>query len=213
MNNTESLPMLTEDRNILIFWEEAKPNGLNVGQFNSVLMVRIEVPGDNKSKPEYMVQETYPEAFPHAIYGKLRKNDIIWARYGKYIEKYLSSNEGTVVAGTPIEAWPMVGRAQIAMLRHNCVYSVEALAGLTDQQIAAVGIEGRKLVQQAKDYLSASVNSQAAAEAQDRERKMETRFAALEENYSILAEALEALPPEGKEQVKAHISKRGRKAA
>ena len=77
MNNSESLPMLTEDRNILIFWEEAKPNGQNVGQFNSVLMVRIEVPGDNKSKPEYMVQETYPEAFPHAIYGKLRKNDLI----------------------------------------------------------------------------------------------------------------------------------------
>lgn len=211
--NTESLPMLTEDRNILIFWEDAKPNGLHVGQFNSVLMMRIEVPGDNKSKAEYMVQETYPAEFPHPMFGKVRKNDLIWQRFGKYIEKYLGSVEGTVVAGTPIEAWPMVSRAQIAMLRHNCVYSVEALAGLTDQQIAAIGIDGRKLVQQAKDYLSASVNSQAAAEAQDRERKMETRFAALEENYSILAEALEALPPEGKAQVKDHISKRGKKAA
>jgi len=213
MNPTESLPMLTEDRNILIFWEDAKPNGLHVGQFNSVLMMRVEVPGDNKSKPEYMVEEIYPEAFPHPIHGKVRKNDLIWARYGKYIERYKGSVEGTVQAGTPIEAWPMVSRAQVAMLRHNCVYSVEALAGLTDAQIVAIGIDGRRLVQQAKDYLSASANSQAAAESQDRERKMETRFAALEENYNSLAEALEALQPEAKEAVKAHLSKRGKKVA
>lgn len=211
--NDESQPMLTEDRNVLIFWEEAKPNGLQVGQFNSVLMLRVEVPGDNKSKPEYWVEETYPEAYPHPIHGKARRNEMIWQRYGRYIEKYKGSTQGTVQAGTPIEAWPMVTRAQVAMLKHNCVYSVEALAGLTDQQVVAIGIDGRKLVQQAKDWVANASNSQAAAEAQERERRMETRFQALEERYNELASALDALPPDAQAQVKDQLGKKGRKKA
>lgn len=203
--NDESQPVLTDEKSILVFWEEAKPNGLHIGQYNRVLMCRVTVPGDNKSAVEYMVDEEYPEAHPHPIFGKLRKNDIVYKRFGKYIEAHKGRTAGTVQAGTPVEAWPVVNRAQVAMLRHNCVYSVEALAGLTDSQIATLGMDGRKLVQQAKDYLATAANSQAAMEALERERKTEERFAALEEKFTDLAGALETLPEEAKAQVKAHL--------
>lgn len=211
MNKDESPPILTDDRNVLIFWEDIQPNGQHVGQFDTVLMVRVEVPGDNKSAPVYMVETTYPADHPHPIFGKVRKNDLIWQRYGKYIEKYKGAQSSGVMAGTPIEAWPLVTRAQVAMLKHNCVYSVEMLATLTDAQIPALGPEARKLVQQAKDYLANAQNAQAAAEAQARNDQIQAQFAAMKEQMDGLAEAMEALPPEAKEQVKATLAKRNAK--
>lgn len=210
--NEESQPILTDEKTVLVFWEEAKPNGLVIGQYNRVLMCRVTVPGDNKSAVEYMVEEEFPEAHPHPVFGKVRKNEITYKRFGKYIEAHKGRTAGTVQAGTPIDAWPVVNRAQVAMLKHNGVYSVEALAGLTDSQIAALGMEGRKLVQQAKDYLATAANSQAAMEALERERKTEERFGALESKFNDLAEAFEALPEEAKQQVKAHIGRKHQKA-
>ena len=210
--NDESPPVLTHERNVLVFWEDVKPNGLHQGQYNRVLMVRVSAPGDNKSSAEYWVDEEYPEAHPHPSFGKLRKNDLIYQRFGKYIEEYKGRTDKTVAAGTPVEAWPVINRAQVAMLKHNGVYSVEALGGLTDSQIANLGMDGRKLVQQAKDYLATAANSQAAMEALERERKTEARFAALEEKFNDLAEALEALPEEAKQQAKAHLAKKHKDA-
>lgn len=210
----ESLPILTHDRNILVFWEEPKQCGhasRTTGKvmFENTLMMRVSVPGDAKNNVEYWVQVSYPEGYPHPVYGKMRKNDAITQQYGKYIDDYLKRQGGPAeISGTPIEQWPMLTRAQVANLKHNGVYSVEALEGLTDQNIAAIGMDGRKLVQQAKDWLASARNSAAAMQAQERERKTEERFRALEENYSQLAEALSELPPDEQAKVQQSIQKR-----
>lgn len=205
MNTGESQPILTDDRNILVFWEDAKPNEHNMGQFNRVLMCRVSVPGDNKSSVDYWLDEEYPEAHPHPIFGKIRKNDIAYKRFGKYIEAHKGRTESQMQAGTPVEAWPVVNRAQVAMLKHNGVFSVEALSGLTDGQISTLGMDGRKLVQQAKDYIATAKNSQAAMDALEGQRKSEERFSALETKFNDLAEALESLDDDAKAQVKAHL--------
>lgn len=205
--NNESLPMLTAERNVLVFWEDVKPNGLHPGQFNRMLMMRVSVPGDNKSSAEYWVEEEFPKDHPHPIFGMARKNETVFQRFGKYVEDYKKNSTSDLQAGTPLEAWPMVNRAQIAMLKHNGVHSVEALAGLTDQHITQIGMEGRGLVQKAKDYLENATNSKAAMEAMERERKMEQRFTDLEQKYLELADALSELPEDRQKEIKASLGK------
>lgn len=210
--NNESPPVLHQngpDRNVLVFWEDTKPNGLNPGQFNSLLMVRVSVPGDNKSSAEYWVEEKFPKEYPHPIHKAERRNEEIYKRFQSSIEQYKKNTLSDLQAGTPLEAWPMVHRAQIALLKHNGVHSVEALAGLTDQHITQIGMEGRALVQKAKDYLESATNSKAAMEALERERKLEARFASLEERYTALAEALAELPEDRQNEIKAKLG-RGR---
>lgn len=200
--NNESHPVLTADRNILTFWEDSEPNGLIIGQFNRILMVRVAVPGDNKSFAEYKVDVEYPKDHPHPIHGPLKKNDEIYKRFGKYIEEYKKVGGNGPVSGTPLEEWPVVNRAQIAMLKHNGVYSVEALSTVSDSLMTALGIDGRRLVQKAKDYLETAKNSQAAMDAMERERKMQERFDALEAKYNALTQATEAMPDESKSVLK-----------
>jgi len=208
--HNESLPILHQngsDRNVLEFWEDTKPNGLNAGQFNSVLMVRVSVPGDNKSSAEYWVEEQYPKEFPHPIFKGSRRNEEIYKRFESSIEQYKKNSTNSIQAGTPLEAWPMVTRAQVAKLKYNGVHTVEALSGLTDEHISRLGIDGRTLVQQAKDYLENAKNSKAAREGMDRERKTEARFAALEEKYNDLASAFAELPGEKQAEIRAKLGR------
>lgn len=212
--NNESQPILTHERNLLTFWEEAMPNGLageRAGRvlFDKVLFVRISTPGD-KSEVTYEVKRDYPEEFAHPIHNKVKKNPIVYERFGKYIEEYLARGAGPdVVTGTPIEQWPMVDVRLAALLKHNGVYSVETLAMLSDTNASNIGMGVRVLVQKAKDWLQAATNSALAMEAQNRERRMEERFLALEEKYNVLAETLNELPPDAQAQVRAGIVKRG----
>lgn len=212
----ESPPILVSDANgkaVLVFWEDARPNGLNPGQFNRLLMVRISVPGDNKSSSEQIVEEEYPKEYPHPIFKAIRRNEEIYARFGKTIEAYKANNKMMLEAGTPLEEWPVVNRAQVALLRHNGVHSVEALAGLTDEHISRIGMEGRMLVQKAKDYLTTAKDSAAAMKEAEEKRKLEARFADLESKYLDLAEALSELPDEARKQVKAKLNKGKQKDA
>ena len=212
--NNESLPIVTHERNLLTFWEEAKPSGLASDKsgrihFDKVLFVRISTPGD-KSEVTYEVKRDYPEEFPHPIHGKLKKNPLVYERFGKYIDEYLAKQGGPeVVTGTPIEQWPMVDVRMAALLKHNGCYNVETLAMLSDTNASQIGMGVRSLVQKAKDWLQAATNSALAMEAKDRERRMEERFMALEEKYNVLAESLMELPTEAQGQVQAAIQKRG----
>lgn len=214
--NDESPPILVSDANgkaVIVFWEDAKANGMHPGQFNRVLMVRISVPGDNKSSSEQWVEEEYPKEYPHPIFGALRKNADLFTRFGKQIEAFKANNRSVLEAGTPLEAWPMVNRAQIAMLKHNGIHSVEAMPDLPDEVISRLGIDGRALVQKAKDYLKNSLTAAQNVKAEEEKRALEARFADLEAKYLDMAEALADLPVEARNQVKAKLNKGKQKDA
>jgi hypothetical protein len=212
--NNESQPVLTHERNLITFWEEARPNGLagdKAGRvfFDKVLFLRISTPGD-KSEVTYEVRRDYPEEYHHPIHGKMKKNALVYERFGKYIDEYLAKKAGPeVVTGTPIEQWPLVDVRMAALLKHNGVYNVETLAIMSDTNASNIGMGVRVLIQKAKDWLQAATNSALAMEAQDRERRMEERFKALEEKYTVLAESLAELPTEAQTQVQTAIQKRG----
>lgn len=206
----ESPPIFTQEKNTLVFWEEAKQNGLAPGQYNRVLMVRVSVAGDNKSDATYWVEEEYPDAHPNPVHGKMRKNQPIWDRFGPYIEKYKAAGAAGIVAGTPIEAWPVVSRTQVAMLKHHGIHSVEMLSGLHDGQIQAIGPDGRNLVQKAKDYLATAESTAAGMKALEEKRVLEERMGALEAKYLDLAEALAELPDEARSQVKKAVAEKAK---
>lgn len=214
MTVNESQPILTHERNLLTFWEEAVPNGLGAQKlnrvvFDKVLFVRVSTPGD-KSDVTYECMRDYPEECPHPIFGKVKKNPLVWERFGKYIQEYIDKGAGPgVVSGTPIEQWPQVDTRMAALLKHNGVYNVEALSGLSDSQSQAIGMGVRVLVQKAKDWLSAAADSATAMEAQRREQATQERFDALEAKYNLLAQVFEALPADQQDNVKAEIAKRG----
>lgn len=214
--NDESPPILVSDatgKSVLVFWEDVKPNGIHPGQFNRILMVRISVPGDNKSSSEQWVEEEYPKEYPHPMFGAIRINKEVNERFGKHIEAYKSNNKMVLEAGTPLEAWPIVNRAQVALLKHNGIHSVEALSGLSDQHISSIGMEGRTLVQKAKDYLATAKSASELLRDAEEKRKLEARFADLEGKYMDLAAALAELPDESRKQVKAILSKGKQKDA
>lgn len=211
MQNNESLPILTHERNFLRFWKEAVENPratASAGRtmFDEVLFVKITSPGD-KSEMVYKLETTYSD-------GRTGKSsEPVWKRFEKYITDYKAKGAATAVSGTPIEMWPLADTRRVAMLKHNGIYSVEALASLSDSGIATIGMGGRELVQKAKDWLATAANSAAAMQAQERERATEARFAALEEQFNALAQAMNELPADAQAQVKASLGRRGRKNA
>lgn len=213
----ESLPIRTQEGSILVFWEDVKQYGNGAPPlFASVLMVRVSVPGDNKASVEREAQVVYQDGAPHSVHGKFYRNEETWRRYGKYIEEYKAREGGPqAIVGTPIDQCPFVNRAMVHNLRHNGIYSAEDLAGLPDAGIAAIGMGGRKLVQQARDFLSAKTNTAAAMQAQERERKTEERLRAMELKYENLMAVLDALPTEVQEEARQMMARKqsGRRAA
>lgn len=195
--NDESPPMLTKERNLLVFYEEAKQNGFAPGQFNKVLMMRVTVPGDQSSM-EYWVDEEYPEAHKHPTFGALRKNDPVYTRFGEYIKAYKENNKAMLEAGTPLEAWPVVNRAQVAMLRYHGIHSVEALSGINDEQMTRIGIGTRDLVNKAKTYLQGAADTTASLKMEAEKKAIQDRFDALEAKYQEIMEAVSELPEDAK---------------
>ncbi len=216
--NNESLPIATRERNLIVFWREAMPNGMASQKsarsiFDDVLFLRIIVPGDTSS-PEYEVERTYPEEFPHPIYGKVKKNDIVFKRFDKEIADYKARQEGPgVVSGTPLEQWPMVNTRQCAMLKAQAVYNVESLAMLSDAAMANIGMGMRDLVQKAKDWLASAEKNAHAMEAQRRERETNDRFEALEAKFREVTEVLTELPADMQDAIKKGLAKRAKRAA
>lgn len=219
MSNDESLPILTKDKNILTFWEDVKPDTLasaksGKAEFATVLMMRVRVPGANKGDQTYEVDTVYPEEYPHPIHGKLRKNDLVYKQFGSYIEDYKkSAGSPQALDGTPIEKWALVNKSQAMTLKHIGVHTVEALATLKDNDnaISAIGMGGRKLVQQAVDWLVSSKDNAVAMQAQDDARKVQAQLDDLSAKFNDLAEAFEVLPEDAKKVVKEHIAKKHQK--
>jgi hypothetical protein len=85
--------------------------------------VRIEVPGNNLSIIDTFANADHKKRFP-----------IQWAAY----QNEKSDNED--IQGTLLRDWPLLTSAQAAELKHYKFYTVEQVAGASDQQINAVGM-------------------------------------------------------------------------
>lgn len=88
--------------------------------WKNVEYVEIHVPGDNTNIPYRPVEE------------KDRK------RFAKQYEAW-TRGHGEVTDGQPLKMWPAITPAEVSMLAHARVYTVEQLAAVSDENASRIG--------------------------------------------------------------------------
>ena len=80
------------------------------------------------------------------------------------------------IVGTPLESWPMITRSQAEELKGIKFFTVEQIAGASDEQIQRLGMNAPMMRQKAKAYLLQAENSaltqQQAGELLKREQEI-----------------------------------------
>ncbi len=146
--------MPEEDNAIAIFRLEPKFDGAASKKegrpvYREVAWVEIIIPGNNRDIVDRPVTDDDKNRFP-----------MQWANFQNQREEPLE--------GTPIKEAPWLGRAQVAMLEHLNILTVENLAGIGDVEIQNLGPGGRDLVAKAKNWIEmakeGAVNNAAISE-------------------------------------------------
>jgi hypothetical protein len=206
---TEPLPILTRERNLITLWEEAIQHEAK-GQvtYDKVLFVKIVSPGDT-SEVIYEVEREYAPEFPNPVYGKIKRNEAVFKRFGDEIERWKKTKGiGLVVDGTPIEAWAQVDVRMAAHLKYLGFFSVEALATGGDSAIEKIGMGGRALIQKAKAFVEQRESSAKVLEAEEKNRALEARLQSMQDQIEEMGAALDSLPQEAKSQAQEEIKRR-----
>jgi hypothetical protein len=188
----ETLPVMTSEKNLIWIYSEpvqAVRAGLTV--FDTAIFVRVETPGSNKSNMIYKIKVVYSDDAPNGR-DKLWINEAVWPRFGKYVDEWEANQGKVATSGTPIEEWPMVNASQAALLKFHGVYTVETLPNLSDAQIANLGMNTRKLVEQAKDWLAQRADGAHAMKLAEEKRALEDRLTAMEAQLKEQAEFMAA---------------------
>ena len=126
----------------------------------------------------------------------------------KYAESYKRWKAGQEmpVEGTPIKSWPVISPAQVEVIIHAGIRTVEDLASLNDEGLRKVGMGAVELKQKAKTWIEVSqdkgkVTQEMAAVAKQNEQ--------LQKTIDTLTAKVEKL----QEEMKAAKKPRGRKKA
>jgi hypothetical protein len=112
--------------------------------------------------------------------------------FRRFYEAYKDSKR-IAETGTPLEIWGVLNPAQIATLKYQDITTVEALAGINDAQLAAIGMGGRAMREQARAYIVATTGSAAQVQAVvARVEKLESAVTSKDEEIAQLRAALAA---------------------
>ena len=133
--------------------------------FDDVVMVQITIPGDKNNTVVKHVSDELKERFPAA-----------WAAF--------EASEEEVGEGTPLEQWPMMTAGRVMELKTLHIHTVEALAGLNESFMKTLGVNGRRLVEDAQAYLKTAEDgpSKVAAENAELTRRIETLEAMIKDS-------------------------------
>jgi hypothetical protein len=128
-----------QDRTVPRFYMREKQNARATHEqgrpvFDLVEYVEIIVPGQNRTTIDRKVGE---------------EDKIRWpAQYRAFIEKRDMQD-----AGTPLEQWPLLNRAQVAEFRALNITTVEQIASMDDRGLSNMGPGARELQKRAVQFL------------------------------------------------------------
>jgi len=124
--------------------------------FDDVVMCEITIPGDRLNKVVQIAKDEHKERFPAA-----------WKQYAAMKEQ--------VGEGTPLESWTLMTAGRVMELKSLHIHTVEQLADLNESFITKLGIDGRRLVEDAQAYIKTAEEGPAkvAAENADLQRRVE----------------------------------------
>lgn len=107
--------------------------------------IEIQWPGDKTKSFKYKFPTT-------------QTNNQYIERFPKQWEAFKNATQ-QMPDGTPIELWPPIDKRMVLELKASRIYTVEQIAAIRDSDVqAALGLEGRKLRDQALAFLNPSVS-------------------------------------------------------
>lgn len=125
--------------------------------FDSVLMVDVITPGQKASTPRFEIERVWAEQSIRALnLTEPSRKSFRYDGFREQIEKFKADEKAVDMAGTPLKQWPRIDRALAATLAAVNVYTVEQLAGISDQNLTYLGMGGRELREAARAFLQAS---------------------------------------------------------
>lgn len=143
--------------------------------FYDAMYVRIMTPGNNLNIIDTEVREEHKRRFPRQ-----------WMQF-------TNSTAPQKISGTPLEEWPLLTRSRAEELRAQKFFTVEQVAGCSDQQLQAVGMDGHAMREKAKAYLEqakgSAVAQAQAAELVKRDEKLKAMSAEMEELRALILAA------------------------
>jgi hypothetical protein len=140
--------------------------------FDEVEMVRVRFVGDSKS-------EFVERASSSAGIDRQTKEEITYAQ--RYPEHYavFKGQRAALKSGTRLEDLPGLSTSKAAELRALNILSVEDLAGLSDEGIKRLGMQGRALVERAKAWLGQTTEHAATAAMMAENAKLQEQIDAM----------------------------------
>jgi len=87
---------------------------------------------------------------------KMERWDPQWTMNIKAMYEEWKKTNATPLNGSPVINWPLVGKAQVTLLKAANILTIEDLAAANEEGIGRLGMGGRNLVQLARNWLDAS---------------------------------------------------------
>lgn len=130
--------------------------------FDSVLFVDVITPGQKASTPRFEIERVWAEPSLKALnLTTPTRKSFRYDAFKEQVEKFKADEKAVDMAGTPLKQWPRMDRALAATMAAVNVYTVEQLAGISDQNLTYLGMGGRELREAARAFLQASDTAQA----------------------------------------------------
>lgn len=146
--------------------------------FRDEEFVEVRIAGDRNFAP----------CFPaHQMWKREEGEEVSYAERWPDQYRRFKENQVQVAEGTPLEELPFLTNAKRAELKALKVYTAEALASLEGKNLKNLGMEGRKLKDQATAYLQNAAGSASVV--------------ALAEEIRLLKERLSQYEAGGREEV------------
>lgn len=195
MFNIDTPMYRTADGNVVQFWEKPVQNKVataNNGRpiFYKALMARITSPAMKTQTPDQEVRLTDENGV--VIRRKVRYVNAdtgqteYWEDHFREQLRAYEDGRRTDGNGTPLESYPKLDVAQIAMLKMQGVNFLEQLAIVPDSQLANLGPGGRALRDGASAYIEAAKGNAPMDRLAKENEDMKAELAALKANMEQL---------------------------
>lgn len=194
MFNVDTPMYRTADGNVVQFWEKPIQNKVasaSAGRpiFFKALMARITSPAMKTQTPDQEVRLTDENGF--VIRRKTRYTNADTGAvetWEDYLREQLKAYESgrSESNGTPLDSYPKLDVAQIAMLKMQGINSLETLAGVADSMLGNLGPGGRALRDGAQAYIEAAKGNAPVEKLAQENEAMRAELAAMRENMNNL---------------------------
>lgn len=116
--------------------------------------------------------------------------DLHRNRWPREYEAFKAGQE-VPLEGTPLQEWPLLSATRIKELQVQNIRTVEDIAGLKDASLPALGLDGRKLQQQAIAWLEQAKDAAHATQLAAELSKRDDEIALLKHQLSELNAVIE----------------------